>query len=132
MAVRVDKWLWAVRVYKTRSQANDACSAGRVRVNDEVAKPATKIAIGDVVETRRKERTIIYQVVQPLEKRVSAVLAKEAVEDLSPPAEKSDVLDPMFAPPLYAKRERGAGRPTKRDRRELDRIRERVSKDFDS
>ncbi len=84
-SVRVDKWLWAVRVYKTRSAANDACRTGRVQVNEEVAKPATKVSIGDFVTARRHDRTISYEVVAPLEKRVSAALAAESVVDHSPP-----------------------------------------------
>lgn len=119
--VRVDKWLWAVRVYKTRSAANDACVAGRVTVNDDVAKPATKVRVGDRVTARRRDRTIIYEVASVLEKRVSAALAADCVVDHSPPPPPRR-LDP-FGPDLAAgERRRGDGRPTKRDRRRLDRL----------
>ncbi|MCP4228205.1 MAG: RNA-binding S4 domain-containing protein, partial [Actinomycetia bacterium] len=74
-SVRVDKWLWAVRVYKSRSAANDACRTGRVQVNEEVAKPATKVSVGDLVTAKRRDRVISYEVVALLEKRVSASLA---------------------------------------------------------
>jgi ribosome-associated heat shock protein Hsp15 len=113
--VRVDRWLWAVRVFKTRAQANDACGSGRVRVNGEVCKPATKVRLGDRVEARRKDRVVVYEVVKLVEKRVGAALASEAVVDHSPPVVTSR--DPLEA--VAPTRERGAGRPTKRDRRRL-------------
>ena len=121
MAVRVDKWLWAVRVYKSRSLANDACTSNRVLVNGETAKPATKINIGDTVEARRKDRTVIYRVVQPLEKRVGAALVPDAVEDLTPP-----VVDVASSRELVNDvRDRGTGRPTKRDRRRIQQLKGR-------
>jgi len=117
----VDKWLWAVRVFKTRTQANTACSDGRVKVNESAAKPATKVGPGDVVTAKRRDRTIVYVVVEPIEKRVSASRAAECVEDRSPPpGPRHHVVAPVFA-----RRDRGAGRPTKRDRREIDRLRGR-------
>ncbi|MEM9891770.1 MAG: S4 domain-containing protein [Actinomycetota bacterium] len=117
----MDKWLWAVRVYKTRSVANDACASGRVTVNDEVAKPATKVGVGDVVAARRRDRTIIYEVGKVIEKRVSAALAAECVVDHSPPP-PARPLDPFAPDPGAGQRRRGDGRPTKRDRRRLDRL----------
>ena len=72
--VRVDKWLWAVRVFKTRTSATAACNAGRVRIGDEPAKPATKVQVGDVVEARRGDRTIVYRVTGLVDKRVGAKL----------------------------------------------------------
>jgi ribosome-associated heat shock protein Hsp15 len=125
MAVRVDKWLWAVRVYKTRSAANDACGSNRVLVNGEPAKPATKVDVGDTVEARRKDRVIVYRVVQPLEKRVGATPAAEAVEDLSPPMPRRREADGPAAEAVAGVRDRGTGRPTKRDRRRIERLRGR-------
>ncbi len=119
-AVRVDKWLWAVRVYKSRGASNDACRDGKVRVDGEPAKPSTKVRVGQRVEARRRDRTIIYEVVQPLEKRVSATLAAAAVVDHSPALITDD-----FGDPVVGRRERGAGRPTKKDRRSIDRLRGR-------
>lgn len=121
MTVRVDKWLWAVRVFKTRAAANDACTKGRVSVNGEVAKPATKVKVGDEVTARRKDRTIVYGVVQLLEKRVGAPLAADAVDDRSPPEPERSGLD--ILPGMI--RERGAGRPTKKELRDLNRLRGR-------
>ena len=121
-SVRVDKWLWSVRVFKTRTSAADACSAGRVLVNDEVAKPATKVAIGDTVTARREDRTIVYVVTEVIEKRVSAAKAAECFDDQSPPVPERTSLEP---PPPGGARHRGEGRPTKRDRRRLDQLRGR-------
>lgn len=125
--VRVDKWLWSVRVYKTRSQATEGCKSGRVRVNDEIAKPSTKLVIGDRVEARLKERTTIYVVVALLEKRVGAAVAVDAYDDHSPPVISSSHSSgggdsAGFDPGV---REPGAGRPTKKDRREIQRFRGR-------
>lgn len=122
--VRVDKWLWAVRVYKSRSASNDACSAGRVRVDGEVAKPATKLVPGQLIEVRRRDRTLELEVVQPLEKRVSASLAADAyVDHSSPPPEQPRGAEEIIL--TAGHRERGAGRPTKRDRRQLDKMKRR-------
>jgi ribosome-associated heat shock protein Hsp15 len=115
--VRVDRWLWAVRAFKTRAQANDACTKGRVRVNEEVCKPATKVKVGDRVEARRRDRVLIYEVAQLLEKRVGAALAADAVVDHSPPLE-AGTGDPLEA--VAPTRDRGTGRPTKRDRRRME------------
>lgn len=121
-SVRVDKWLWAVRVFKTRTAATTACTSGRVRVNDEPAKPATKLVPGDLVEARRGDRVIVYRVVTLVEKRIGAKLVPDCVEDLSPP--KPEKSDPILAPPGGA-RARGDGRPTKKERRNIDRLRGR-------
>lgn len=110
-----------MRAYKTRTQAGDACSGGKVLVNGEIAKAATKIKVGDEVTARRRDRTIIFGVVEVIEKRVSAARASECIDDRSPalpPRDPSDVFMGEFA-----KRERGAGRPTKRDRRDIERLR---------
>jgi ribosome-associated heat shock protein Hsp15 len=118
-SVRVDKWLWAVRVFKSRSISNDACTSGRVRVNGVVAKPATKIVAGDALEIRRRDRIVILEVEQVLEKRVSAELAAKAYIDSSPPLPENN--DPRATFEAAAgRRERGSGRPTKRDRRLLE------------
>jgi ribosome-associated heat shock protein Hsp15 len=121
VTVRVDKWLWSVRVYKTRTKAGSACTDGHVMVNEVVAKPSTKIAIGDVVTARRGDDTIVYVAKELIEKRVSATRAAACVEDRSPPPQPRD--RPGQA--VFARRDRGAGRPTKRERREIDRLRGR-------
>lgn len=119
MSVRVDKWLWSVRVFPTRTAATAACTAGRVAVNGDAAKPATKVVTGDRVSSRRGDRTIVYVVVDPIERRVSASVAATCYLDESPPAPRPEH---GFPGPDGGARERGAGRPTKRDRRQIDRL----------
>jgi ribosome-associated heat shock protein Hsp15 len=118
-ATRVDRWLWAVRVYKTRSLATSACQGGHVRVNGAPAKPATKVRIGDTVEARAGGDLRILDVVQVIEKRVSAPLAAGCVVDRTPPRPEPEYVAPHLV------RDRGTGRPTKRDRRYIDRFRSR-------
>jgi len=113
---RVDSWLWAVRVYKTRSAATTACRAGHVRINGEKAKAAQHVRIGDEIRVRIAGFDSILIVRQLLVKRVGAPLAAEAAEDRTPPRE------PVA---MVAVRDRGAGRPTKRERRDIDRLRGR-------
>lgn len=115
-SARVDSWLWAVRVYKTRSAATTACRAGHVRVNGERAKAAHPVRPGDELRVRIAGFDRILVVRRAITKRVGAPLAAEAMEDRTPPR------DPV---PVIAQRDRGAGRPTKRERREIDRLRGR-------
>ncbi len=122
--VRVDTWLWCVRVFKTRAAAKDACMKGRVRIDDEPVKPARRVRAGETVEARRGDRRFVLVVVDTPKRRLSAAQAAEAYEDRSPPPEPrpGGDLGPALPP---AQRERGAGRPTKRDRRAIDRLRGR-------
>lgn len=113
-SVRVDRWLWAVRLTKTRSSAVDACRGGHVRINDRPAKPATSVSPGDEVRARLGDRTRVVEVVRIIQKRVGAADAAACFIDRTPV--------PPQQPPV-AFRERGAGRPTKRDRRQLDKFR---------
>ncbi|MGH3493436.1 MAG: RNA-binding S4 domain-containing protein [Sciscionella sp.] len=115
-STRVDRWLWAVRLTKTRSDAAAACRGGHVRVNDRPAKPATAVSAGDEVRARVGERTRIVEVVRVIQKRVGATDAAACFLDRTP-------APPEETSPPVARRERGAGRPTKRDRRVLDRFR---------
>ncbi len=124
VAVRVDKWLWSVRVYKTRSKATAACTSGRVLVNDEIAKPATHVRPGDLVRAKRRDRIVVYVVVDAISKRVSAKLARECVDDRSPPSEPGSRRGAGAGAPV-GQRDPGSGRPTKRERREIDRLRRR-------
>jgi ribosome-associated heat shock protein Hsp15 len=118
-STRVDRWLWAVRLYKTRAMATDACRGGHVRVNGTPAKPATTVRIGDRVEARAGGRQRILEVVRIIDKRVGAAIAAECLVDHSPPPpSKEDQPSALFRDP-------GTGRPTKRERRHLDRFRGR-------
>ena len=114
--VRVDSWLWAIRVYKTRSAATTACRAGHVRVNGEKVKAAQTVKPGDKLRVRISGFDRILVVRQTLVKRVGAPVAALAYEDRTPPR------DPVAA---LGVRDRGAGRPTKRERRDIDRLRGR-------
>ena len=116
---RVDKWLWAVRLYKTRALATAACKGGHVRVNGAPAKPATTVRVGDRVEARVHGDTRIIEVARVIDKRVGAPLAAECVVDHSPPPPPHGEAPDVFV------RDHGAGRPTKRDRRQIDRFRAR-------
>jgi ribosome-associated heat shock protein Hsp15 len=113
---RVDIWLWAVRIYKTRSAATAACRGGHVRVNRAPAKASMRVKVGDRIDAF-VERPRILQVVTVIEKRVGAAVAAKCLIDSSPPAPV------VKREPRVFVRERGAGRPTKRERRELDRLR---------
>ncbi|GAA3849094.1 RNA-binding S4 domain-containing protein [Saccharothrix violaceirubra] len=115
-STRVDRWLWAVRLTKTRPDAAAACRAGHVRINDRPAKPASTVVPGDQVRARVGDTTRIVEVVRVIQKRVGAADAVTCFLDRTPKP-------PPEVP--VAKRDRGAGRPTKRERRELDRFRTR-------
>ena len=114
--VRVDAWIWSVRLTKTRALAAAACRGGHVRVNGERVKPATSVRPGDEVRLRDAERERIVVVTRTVRKRVGATVAAECFIDNSPPP------PPREQTVLVGLRDRGAGRPTKRDRRELERL----------
>lgn len=118
-SVRVDSWLWAVRVYKTRSAATTACRAGHVRVNAAPAKAAQVVRPGDELRVRINGFDRMLVVRQTISKRVGAAVAAEAFEDRTPPP------PPREFAGIIATRDRGAGRPTKRERRDIDRLRGR-------
>ncbi len=121
--LRIDKWLWAVRVFKTRSLSNEACLSGKVKMDGQRIKPSKLVKIGDIVTVRRGPLTSTYKVLGLLEKRGSATIAAENVENLTPP-ETIIKLSSVFANPVLP-RERGSGRPTKKQRRMLDQSREK-------
>ncbi|MFH8790532.1 RNA-binding S4 domain-containing protein [Streptomyces roseoverticillatus] len=114
--VRVDSWIWSVRLTKTRSAAGTACRAGHVRVNGERAKPAQPVRAGDEVRVRLAGRERVVVVSRLITKRVGAPVAAECYVDNSPPE------PPREQVAVVAVRDRGTGRPTKRDRRDLERL----------
>ena len=116
---RVDKWLWSVRVFKTRSMATDACRAGHVAVNRAVTKPSTVVRVGDVVTVRHVGRDRVLEVARVIENRVGAAAAAECLIDHSPPPPPRELTPPGLV------RDPASGRPTKRDRRQIDRLRRR-------
>ncbi|GHJ38308.1 RNA-binding S4 domain-containing protein [Streptomyces sp. TS71-3] len=115
--VRVDSWIWSVRLVKSRSMAATACRGGHVRVNGERVKPAYAVRVGDEVRLRQAGRERIVVVKRVIRKRVGAPLAVTCYVDNSPPPPPREAVAPAGV------RDRGAGRPTKRDRREMDRLR---------
>jgi ribosome-associated heat shock protein Hsp15 len=116
--VRLDAWLWGVRMYKTRSAATAACRAGHVRLNGQPAKAAQSVKPGDTIRVRQPGRERILEVTGLLAKRVGAAEAIRHYIDRSP----APVPHELLAVP---RRDRGTGRPTKRDRRQMDRLRGR-------
>jgi ribosome-associated heat shock protein Hsp15 len=120
--VRIDKYLWAVRLYKTRTLAAEACKKGKITMDDMPAKPSRAISIGDVIEVKKMPVVYSYRVKDPIEKRVGAKIVDQYVEDVTTQEElqKLDMQDDFFI-----KRDRGAGRPTKKERRLLDDIQDR-------
>ena len=115
--VRIDKYLWAVRIYKTRSLASEACRKGKVTVDDMPVKPSRTVNSGDVVQVKKMPVLYSYRIVDPIEKRVGAKIVHNYVKDITPQEElhKLEMQDDFFV-----KRERGTGRPTKKERRLLD------------
>ena len=121
-SIRIDKYLWAVRLYKTRSEATDACNGNKVRINGAVAKPSKAVKIGDSVEVHKGPAVLTYKVLQLSENRMGASLVPDYAEDLTPESERAKFHMPRET--IVMHRDRGSGRPTKKDRRELDALRE--------
>jgi ribosome-associated heat shock protein Hsp15 len=118
--LRVDKWLWHVRVFKTRSAAADACRGGRVRRADQAMKPAQEVRIGDVLTVRVGVITRTLRVAGLAGHRLGPKLVPEHLADLTPAEEYEKLKDPMNRSPVA--RLKGSGRPTKKDRRAIDRF----------
>ncbi|MFF5478715.1 RNA-binding S4 domain-containing protein [Streptomyces sp. NPDC012935] len=116
-SVRIDSWIWAVRLVKTRSMGATACKGGHVRVNGQNVKPSHSLRIGDEVRLRQENRERIVIVKRLIRKRVGAPVAIQCYVDNSPPPPPREAVAPAGI------RDRGTGRPTKRDRRELERLR---------
>ncbi|MCF6356870.1 MAG: RNA-binding S4 domain-containing protein [Draconibacterium sp.] len=116
--VRVDKWLWAVRIFKTRSLATDACRKGHVSIGESTLKPSRMVQVGEIVKVRKSPITRSLKIIALAEKRMSAKLILDFVEDVTPASEVK--LLEMQKNMRWIARDRGTGRPTKKDRRELD------------
>lgn len=116
--VRLDKYLWAIRAFKTRTEAADACNGGKIRLNGNDVKPSKAVHVGDTLTVRKGSVLYTYRAVALTDKRQGAAKVPEYAENLTPQSE----LDKLKAPveTFFLKRDRGAGRPTKRDRREMD------------
>lgn len=116
--VRVDKWLWAVRVFKTRSLASEACRKGYVTIDNVSVKPSRIVKVGETLKVRKSPITKSLKILALSEKRMGAKLIVDFVEDVTP-AEELELLE-MQKNMRWSSRDRGTGRPTKKDRRELD------------
>lgn len=116
---RIDAWVWSVRLFKTRSAAAEACRAGHVKLNDATVKPAQTVVVGDTVRAWVNHLEHIYEVTKLVSKRVGAPVAGTCYIDHSPPPPSKELLASI------PQRDRGAGRPTKKERRETDRLRGR-------
>ena len=127
-SVRIDKYLWAIRVFKTRGDATDACKGNKVRVGGSPAKPSKEVKPGEVIEIQKGTVRYSYRVIRLLENRVGAQLVPDYAENLTPQSE----LDKLRAPveTFFIRRDRGSGRPTKKDRRAMEHLWDGV--DFDA
>ncbi len=115
---RIDKWLWAARIYKTRSIAADACKNGRITVGGVNVKPAHMVKVGDTVSVRKSPVTYSFKILQAIEQRVGAKLLPQIYENVTP-SDQYELLE-MTRISGFVDRARGTGRPTKKERRSLD------------
>ncbi len=117
---RIDKYLWAIRVFKTRSEATQACNGGKVKVAGANCKPSRPVKQGEVIEIRKGSAVFSYKVLSELENRVGAALVPDYALNLTPESEMEKLRAPVET--FFVKRDRGTGRPTKKERRTLDSI----------
>ena len=115
---RIDKWLWAVRIFKTRTIAADACKNGRITVNGVVVKPSRMVKVGDVIAVRKPPVTYSFRILKTIEQRVGAKLLPDIYENITTP-DQYELLE-MTRISGFVNRQRGTGRPTKKDRRQMD------------
>ena len=118
---RIDKWLWAIRIYKTRTLASDACAAGKIKIDGDSVKASYMLKVGQTVHINKQGDKLVLKSIKLIEKRVGAALAIECYEDLTPPEEKEKLKFPAI---FYEVRDKGVGRPTKKDRREIDKFKD--------
>lgn len=120
--VRVDKWLWSVRIFKSRTMATDACKSGKVRVKDVAVKPSFSIQVNDILMVRKNGFNLQFKVLELIQKRVGAPIAQKCYVDQTPEEELRKFEDWFVGKGSAERREKGAGRPTKRERRDIDRF----------
>jgi len=125
--VRIDKYLWAIRVFKTRSEATDACKGGKIRVNGNDIKPSKTVKPGDVISARKGAVCYTYKVLALVEKRQGAKLVPNYAENITPQEELDKLRHPVET--FFLKRDAGSGRPTKKDRRQMDMLWDSLSFD---
>lgn len=121
-SVRIDKFLWSVRVYKTRSIASDECRKGRISINNVQVKPSRVITKNEIITVKKPPVVFTYKVVEPIENRVGAKLVDQFVEDLTTEEEKAKLDIKQSIAVGY--RDKGTGRPTKKERRLIDKLKD--------
>ncbi len=126
---RIDKYLWSIRAFKTRSEATDACKGGKVHVNGAAAKPSRAVNQGDVITVRKGAVTYSYKVLSVIDKRQGAKLVSEFAENITPQAELDKLHQPVET--FFLKRDPGTGRPTKKDRRQMEQLWDSLDYDGD-
>lgn len=127
METRIDKYLWSIRVFKTRSEATDACKGGKIKLNGSDVKPSKTIKAGDTITARKGAVTYTYKVIEPVEKRQGAKLVPQYAENITPQSELDKLKTPVET--FFLKRDRGTGRPTKKERRQMDSLWDSLSLD---
>ena len=118
--VRIDRWLWSVRIFKSRTRATDACKSGKVKIGEKKAKASYLLVRDEVISVYKNGFSLQFKVKDLLNKRVSAVLAQPCYEDLTPAEELNKYKSWYVGKSSNERREKGAGRPTKKERREID------------
>jgi ribosome-associated heat shock protein Hsp15 len=130
--IRIDKWLWSVRIFKSRTLATDACKGGKVKVADVSVKPSYQISEGEVAVVKKNGFNFQFRAITLIEKRVGAAIAAACYEDVTPQVEKNKYAEWFQnSAPTSEKRLRGTGRPTKKERREIDGLKEIDAYDWD-
>jgi ribosome-associated heat shock protein Hsp15 len=129
-STRLDKYLWSIRVFKTRSDATDACRGGKILVNGQDAKPSREIKAGDIIQARKGPVQYKFKVLQPIDRRQGAALVSQYAENLTPESELAKLHAPHET--FFVTRDRGAGRPTKKERRQMDTLYSELEGDFSS
>ena len=117
---RIDKWLWAVRIFKSRSMAADACKTGRVKFNGSILKASANVMRGNIIQVRKDHFNFTFKVLDIIDKRVSAKLAEPCYENITPPEELNKFKSWFLNSQSVEFREKGSGRPTKKERRVID------------
>ena len=120
--IRIDKFLWAVRIFKTRSLASEACRKGRIIVNNIQVKPSRIVTINETIIVKKLPLVYTYSVIEPIENRVSAKLVNLYINDITPEEEKVKLLNRELSG--FGYRNKGTGRPTKKERRNIERLKE--------
>jgi ribosome-associated heat shock protein Hsp15 len=123
--IRIDKFLWSVRLYKTRSIASEECRKGRILINNVQVKPSRVVLKNEIITVKKPPVIYTYRVIEPVENRVSAKLVGSLIEDLTTEEEKSKLDIRQAVGTIY--RDKGTGRPTKKERRQIDRIKDNIN-----